>query len=120
MVAVKSWAMTDDTMLDLRKRFGRLVSAHRRQQQMTQDQLAECADLSVDMISRIEAGKSGASFATIDKLATALKVDPAEFFSAKSALTRPRITKIVTRLARLTDDDLKWLDGVLEAVLKHR
>lgn len=112
--------MTDDTMLDLRKRFGRLVSAHRRQQQMTQDQLAECADLSVDMISRIEAGKSGASFATIDKLAKALKVDPAEFFSAKSALTRPRITKIVTRLARLTDDDLKWLDGVLEAVLKHR
>lgn len=113
--------MTDeDSLQGLRSRFGQLVSAHRRQQQLTQDQLAECATLSVDMISRLEAGKCGASFATIDKLATALKVDPAEFFSTKAALDRPKLGSIITRLARLSDDDLDWLGEVLTAVLKHR
>ena len=72
------------------------------------------------MISRIEAGTTGARFTTIDKLATALEVEPEEFFSPNSALDRPKLKAIVTRLARLSDDDLEWLDGVLKAVLKHR
>lgn len=109
-----------NSLQQLRTQFGRLVSAQRRVKGWTQDELAERAEISVDMISRIEAGATGARFMTIDKLARALGVHPAEFFSAKSALGRPKLNGIVTRLARLSDDDLDWLDEVLHAVLKHR
>lgn len=110
-------------MDDLRRRFGNLVAAHRRGQALTQDDLAAKAELSEDMISRIEAGSTGVSFKTIGKLANALRVDPAEFFSAsvpEGALDRPRLTAIHARLAKLSDDDLDWLENVLKAVLKHR
>lgn len=110
-------------MDDLRRRFGNLVAAHRRQQGLTQEALATSASLSVDMVSRIEAGASGARFPTIEKLARALQVDPAEFFSANvpsSALERALLTDICARLAKLDDDDLKWVANVLAVVLKHR
>lgn len=112
--------MATDTLQKLRTQFGRLVSAKRRERGWTQDQLSEHAQISVDMISRIEAGTTGARFTTIDKLASALEVEPEEFFSPKGALDRPKLNVIVTRLARLSDDDLDWLDDVLAAVLKHR
>lgn len=110
-------------MDDLRRRFGNLVAAHRRRQRLTQDGLAARADLSVDMVSRIEAGATGARFPTISKLAEALAVDPAELFTDRipsGALDRPKLNAISARLSKLTDDDLDWLDEVLRAVLKHR
>jgi len=110
-------------MQDLRVRFGRLVAAHRKRLGWTQDELSSQAELSVDMISRLEAGSSGARFGTISKLAEAMDIDPAELFSPdipSSKLCRPQLTKITTRVARLSDDNLEWLDGVLAAVLKHR
>lgn len=115
--------MAKDTIQELRSRFGRLVSAHRRRIGWTQEELSSRAEISVDMISKIEAGSSGARFTTIDKLSRALKVDAAEFFSAElpqSSLARPKLTGIMARIARLSDDDLDWLEEVLAAVLKHR
>lgn len=115
--------MVEDTVRELRIRFGRLVSAHRRRLGWTQDELSARAEISIDMVSRMEAGATGARFTTIDKLAQAMGVDPAEFFSPHipgSPADRPKLTAIMSRLARLTDADLDWLDDVLAAVLKHR
>lgn len=68
-------------MADLRKRFGGLVVAHRRRRGMTQQQLADAARLSPTMIGRIEAGTTGARFPSIERIAKALDVDPAQLFS---------------------------------------
>src|SRR5579863_9458023 len=92
-------------MADLRTRFGRLVAAHRRRVGLTQEGLAEAAELSVDMISKIEVGASGARFPVIERLATVLKVDPAEFFTTEipsGALARISIREISLRLVELS------------------
>jgi transcriptional regulator with XRE-family HTH domain len=110
-------------MADLRTRFGKLVAAHRRRLGWTQDELCARASISVDMVSRIEAGSTGVRFATITKLAEALSVDPAELFTPNlpgGALERGKLTEITSGLARLSDKDLEWVDNVLAAVLKHR
>jgi transcriptional regulator with XRE-family HTH domain len=49
-------------MSDLRKRFGRLLAAHRRRRGFTQEALAEAADVSPDTIAKIEIGATGARF----------------------------------------------------------
>lgn len=110
-------------MDDLRTRFGRLVKAHRLRLGLTQDALAERANISTDMISKIEGGNTGARFGVITQLAGALAVDPAELFTPdlpEGQLQRSKLNDIISRLAGLDDNDLQWLTGVLDAALRRR
>jgi transcriptional regulator with XRE-family HTH domain len=110
-------------MSDLNRRFGNLVAAHRKQLKITQSRLAENTGLSEDMIARIETGNTGASFATIEKLAIALQVDAAALFSsdvATGATSREKYQLLTSRLSKLSDNDLKWLSGIVDAVLEAR
>jgi transcriptional regulator with XRE-family HTH domain len=110
-------------MVDLRTRFGRLVKAHRVRAGFTQEALAERASISTDMVSKIEGGNSGARFGVIGKLAEALDVDPAELFTPDlpgGHLQRQALTEITSRLASLSDSELRWLSGLLDAALRPR
>ena len=103
-------------MVELQKRFGNLVAAHRKRMGMTQDGLAAAADLSVEMIKKIEAGSTGTSFTVIERLGGALHIDPAELFSAEvsSAVRRRPLTDLVAELSTLTDDELVWARDLLQ------
>lgn len=68
---------------DLHRRFGHLVATHRKRRGWTQVQLAEAIGMSVDMVAKMEVGVTGARFPTIEKLAVALEVDPAELFTTE-------------------------------------
>lgn len=110
-------------MADLRKRFGKLVAAHRKRCGLTQQQLAEAADLSPTMIVRIENGSSGARFPSIERIAQALSVDPAELFTPSSnqhARVNPVLLDIHTQLAGLRERDLTWVRELLEVSLRSR
>jgi len=90
---------------------------------MTQEALAETAGLSVDMVSKIEIGASGARFPVIERLAKALRVDPAELFSTEipsGAINRKSFAEISSRLAPLSESDLMWLAQVIDAELTPR
>ena len=63
---------------------GRRLKFLRRRSGMTQEQLAEAADLSVDQIGCMERGKSAASFDTLEKLANALHVPVRDLFDFSS------------------------------------
>lgn len=110
-------------MGDLRKRFGLLVTAHRRRRGLTQEALAEAADLSTNMISKIEIGAAGARFPVIERLATVLEVDPAELFTteiAAGAIRRKTFNDLAARLATLSEHDLLWVGNLLDAALRSR
>lgn len=109
-------------MSSLKKRFGALLAAHRKKRGLTQGALAEQASLSVDMISRLEAGNTGAGFSTIERLAEALEIDPVDLFSTNSAGKRfgPTFESLSAKLASLSENDLRWLNQVVEAALKPR
>lgn len=109
-------------MDDLRKRFGNLVKAHRRRAGLTQEALAERANISTDMVSKIEGGNSGARFRVIRQLAEALQVDPAELFTADlpaGQLHRSVLIEITARLASLGESEMRWLNGIIEAALRR-
>lgn len=107
-------------MTGLQERFGNLVAAHRRRCGMTQAALAEATELSEDMISRIEARGTGASFKTIEKLSTALEVSAAALFSdAHGAADRQSdaLELLRSKLARLSEPEVKWISRIVEASL---
>ncbi|TPI58642.1 helix-turn-helix transcriptional regulator [Mesorhizobium sp. B3-1-7] len=110
-------------MVDLRKRFGSLVAAHRRRHSLTQEQLAEKANISVDMVSKIEVGATGARFPVIERLAEALNIDPAELFTTElpaGAINRGHLVEVTTRLAGLSASELRWITNVIDAALRGR
>ena len=107
-------------MADLRKRFGELLAAHRRRRGLTQEDLAEAAGLSVDMISKIEVGATGARFPSIERLAQAVQVDPAELFTSdlpKGSMNRGAFGEISAKLAPLPESDLVWISALLDVAL---
>jgi transcriptional regulator with XRE-family HTH domain len=107
-------------MADLRKRFGELLAAHRRRRGLTQEDLAEVAGLSVDMISKIEVGATGARFPSIERLARAVQVDPAELFTSNlpgGAMNRGAFGEISGKLTSLSEPDLIWIGALIDVAL---
>jgi transcriptional regulator with XRE-family HTH domain len=107
----------------LQRRFGRLVAAHRRRVGKTQEELAADAGVSVDMITRIEGGGTGVRFPNITKIAAALNVDPAELFTGElpsGALARGPLMNLMAQLAKLSERDFQWVEGLVQAALKNR
>jgi transcriptional regulator with XRE-family HTH domain len=106
---------------DLKERFGILVAANRRRKDWTQADLARASELSDDMIARVEKASVGVSFATIEKLAKALEIDPSELFSPTANKNRQRkeVLDVVSRISGLRDDELAWLADVIRVALRR-
>ena len=68
-------------MVELKAKFGTRLRILRAARQMTQEELAQAADISVDFLSLIERGKNSPSFANLEKLAQALNVTVQELFN---------------------------------------
>lgn len=67
-------------MAALKVSFGRHLRALRTSKGVTQEQLADEVDLTVESISNIERGKFGPKFDNLEKIAAALQVSVKELF----------------------------------------
>jgi len=67
-------------MADLRKKFGKRLQTLRRQAGLTQEQLAEATNISVDFLSLVERGINAPSFENLEKLSKALGIQVRELF----------------------------------------
>jgi transcriptional regulator with XRE-family HTH domain len=67
-------------MAELRKEFGKRLQYFRRHAGLTQEQLAEQAEISVDFLSLVERGINAPSFDSLEKLAKALGISVRELF----------------------------------------
>ena len=65
----------------LQKTFGAAVRAEREAKALTQEKLAEKADLSLNFIGNVERGEKMASLETIMRVAAALKLTGAELLA---------------------------------------
>jgi transcriptional regulator with XRE-family HTH domain len=65
----------------LQKKLGRRIRDLRRSRRLTQEQLAEALDCSVEFISLVERGVNAPSVATLADYAKVLKVDVWELFT---------------------------------------
>lgn len=105
-------------MKNLRTTFGTHVQARRKALGLTQAQLADQVELSVDTIGQIERGKIAPSFETIETLTEALGVHPAELFGGLPLVPIKRhqpLTKIVDRLREASPSQLKRIGVILDS-----
>ncbi|HEX3917499.1 MAG TPA: helix-turn-helix transcriptional regulator [Caulobacteraceae bacterium] len=110
-------------MRNLKIRFGKRVARLRTDRKLTQEKLAEAASLSIDTVSKIETGALGARFGTIENLANALDVEPEALFASgvpAGANPRKALVNLTSLLVDLSDEELTWLKGIVEAALRSR
>jgi len=74
----------------LRKQFGARLREIRQAQDLTQEQLAEKASVSLNFLNLIERGERGPSFDSLERLARALKQPVAELFALPQKKIRKR------------------------------
>jgi transcriptional regulator with XRE-family HTH domain len=75
---------------DLRRPFGRRVRALREKRGLSQEALAERADLHWTYISGVERGRRNPSLNVVGRIARALNVTPSELLSGIGAPSAPR------------------------------
>ena len=65
----------------LQKKLGQRIADLRRSRELTQEQLAEAVDCSVEFISLVERGVNSPSVAGLEKFAKVLKVEVRDLFT---------------------------------------
>jgi transcriptional regulator with XRE-family HTH domain len=92
---------------DLRKRRG-----------LTQEALCERAGVSVDAITRIESGKRTPTLATIERIAHAFRVSPAELLDPELAAVARGPSTAARRVAAIIDAELPEVQEAIEVVVQ--
>jgi len=104
----------------LRESLATNVRNARRAKGLTQGALAEVADISQDMISRIERCTTSASLETIEQLAVALEVPAVGLFTGEltpgAGPRRQALHQIYTRLSRFSDDQVLAVQGIVDNI----
>lgn len=105
-------------MSEIRLAFASGLRHARKVRRLTQQELAEAAGLSVDMVSRLERAALAPSFDSIEGLAKALGMSPLQFFAAQHPLELGRSSKRTKVLAEIYRLLAKANDGDLEKYLR--
>ena len=108
----------------MKNRVGIRIKTIRKKRQLTQEELAELVDRSVDAISALERGKSLPNFETLERLAEKLDVPIREFFEFEDEESNEQRVALMARVQdvarQLSDSDLEILTTQAEAFLKGR
>lgn len=70
-------------MATLTQKFGQRIKELRKKQELTQEKLAELANIDFSYLNMIESGKKNPSLKRIAKLARVLKISLSELFTFK-------------------------------------
>lgn len=111
-------------MSTLRRQVGALVRHHRERVGLTQSELAEKLDKSLQTIGSIERGQTAPSFDTLSALSAALGVPVREFFGvgdyAAAAGRNDPLVRLIERVSSLGEADLEWAERLLALAMARK
>ena len=105
-------------MESLQIAFGKRLRDIRRRMDMTQDNLAERSDMSIQYISDIERGKRNLSLASIETLAKALNMSVSDLFALEDfqiGVNEMR-AMLIARIEESDEDSLRTFYAISRAI----
>lgn len=100
---------------------GKRIASLRRKRRLTQEQLAEMAELSIVYISHIENSRSIPSLETVMKLCAALEITPNELLLGTSQnMTDYLQTEVQQKLMLCTPSERRLVDRFIDLLLEER
>jgi transcriptional regulator with XRE-family HTH domain len=111
-------------MATLSQQIGGIVRHHRKRHAWTQGELAAKADLSVEMINRVESGRVVPSLRTLELLAGLFVIPVRDLFGigdhAAEAGRDDAMVRLVGRVSSLDSEDLEWVDRLVAMALNRK
>lgn len=101
-----------------------MVRHHRERAGLTQSELADRANRSLDTVGKIERGSVAPSFDTLADFSKVLEVPVREFFgvgsyAAEAGRSDP-LVRLVDRVSGLDNDDVEWIDRLVTIALARK
>ncbi len=112
--------------MDLKQYIGMKVRAARQKRGLTQEQLAESVDKTVETISNIERGHSLTGLDTLERISRSLEVPIRDFFEGLEegrSVQRSRLVleqRLLKLIQGLTEAELKTARELMEVLARHR
>ena len=103
------------------KEVGQNIRGYRAKRDLTQEQLAELADLSVSYISQIELGAKGVSLQTLYRIAEVLGTTPQSLLVCAETDSTTRVTALLAECApceQVVIADI--VEAAAESLKRHR
>ena len=99
-------------MDNIRHKFGQHLKRLRLQYGMTQQQLAEKADISISFLGNIERGLKSPTIETVQKIATALGMSMAELFEPEAKLTSQNCKPRQQQICKILCECIEKIDQI--------
>ncbi|TIH12502.1 helix-turn-helix domain-containing protein [Marinifilum sp. JC120] len=103
---------------DLLEKIGSRIRALRTANDLSQQKMAELAEISYKYLGEIERGQVNLSVEILIKISNALHVDPAEILAMEST-DDSSLSRAKFLLSELSEQDIKRAIDLLEALKKH-
>lgn len=103
-----------------RRKFGKNIRELRHSRGLTQDQLAERCDLSVDAVRRIEWGSISPSLDTLSKLGEGLDVSLRTLFETFEIERRDEIAELCDFLGKRSRRDIRLVAELVRIVFAYK
>jgi len=92
------------------------VRRERKARGLTQEELCQAAGISIDAVTRIEAGSRTPNLATVERLAEALAINPAKLLDREPAPSEPSVP--LRRIIALLEPEPRPVQEAAEAVVR--
>ncbi len=99
----------------LHKEFGKLVQFYRKEKGLTQEDLAEAIDKSVETISNIERGFASTRLSTAAEIAEVLNIELQQLFTLKKETKEEITDQIITELNKMSQEDKQKILNIIRA-----
>ncbi len=107
--------------MDIRKKFGAKIAHLRKLKNLTQKELADHINRTIDTVSAIERGKSMPNFQTLEKLADVFDVFPGDLFDYLQQYSQnknllDKKNYLICRLDELNEKEIDFILSSLEGI----
>lgn len=93
--------------MNIKKSIGKRIKELRKIRHLSQEQLAEKIDINQNALSYIETGENFFSAETLEKLISALRVEPSELFEVKHFQKDEELIEEIVQMLRENPDKIK-------------
>ena len=95
------------------KAIGNRIKNYRTKQHLTQEQLAEWLNISVEYMSRIENGNCRASYSLIEKMSRLFQVDESELMFGNTK-GQDSSREMIEKIAQLSPEQIEVIERLLQ------
>lgn len=102
--------------MDIKKKIGTRIKELRKQRNLSQEKLAEMLEIAQNTLSYIETGNHFCTAETIEKLITALNIEPHELFTFEHFKSNEELIKEINKILEQNPAKITEFYKILKAI----